>query len=325
MERALERRAPVFVETEAWRWLDADVEPFGLTIERFGDYAVMNAYSARASTERDRWAEALLSLGVRGVYYKHRVRDDLRRIPRERVAPQAPLSGEPAPDPLWVVEQGSCFAVRLGDGLSTGLFLDQRDNRQRIRAMAGGKRVLNLFCYTGSFSVAAGMGGAALVTSVDLSGAVLRRAGENLTRNGLAAAQHRLLRADCVAWVQRAVRRNDEYDLVILDPPSFGSDGSKTWSVERDYFALVRETLRLVASGGTLLCVTNHRGTTEAAFRTGLETAARDARRRLQSVVFPPAPLDCSAPRVANPGGQSVPTSDEAMQGATKSAMLTLS
>lgn len=301
------------------------MDPFGLTIERFGEYAVMNAYSARASTDRDRWAEALLSLGVRGVYYKHRVRDDLRRIPRERVAPQTPLWGELAPDPLWVVEYGSALAVRLGDGLSTGLFLDQRDNRQRIRAMSGGKRVLNLFCYTGSFSVAAGMGGAALVTSVDLSGAVLRRAGENLTRNGLPAAQHRLLRADCVAWVQRAVRRNDEYDVVILDPPSFGSDGSKTWSVERDYFALVRDTLRLVVPGGSLLCVTNHRGTTEAAFRRGLETAASDAGRRLAAVVFPPAPLDCSAPRGPNTRGEPLTSSDEAMQGATKSAMLTLS
>lgn len=306
--------------------MDADADPFGVTIERFGAYAVLNAYSAQGAADRERWGEALLSLGVQGVYYKHRVRDDLRRIPRERVAPPVPLWGDAAPDPLWVVEHGGRFAVRLGDGLSTGLFLDQRDNRQRIRALSAGKRVLNLFCYTGSFSVAAGMGGASRVTSVDLSGSVLRRAGENLERNGLAGVQHRLLRADCVAWVHRAVRRNDEYDVVILDPPSFGSDGSKTWTVERDYFALVRETLRLVAQGGTLLCVTNHRGTTEAVFRSGIESAADEAGRRLTSLVFPSPPLDCRVERPREDASGPVAADAEgAMQGATKSAMLTLS
>lgn len=281
---------------------------------------MLNAYTAKAAAERRQWAEALLRLGVNGVYYKHRVRDDLRRVPREQVAPTTPLVGQPAPEPLLVTEHGLRFEVRLGDGLSTGLFLDQRDNRQRIRALSANKRVLNLFCYTGSFSVAAGMGGAQQVTSVDLAGAVLRRVADNLTHNGLDPAQHRLLRADCVNWVDRALRRGDSYDIVILDPPSFGSNGSKTWSVARDYFSLVEKTLQLVAPGGTALCVTNHRGTSEAAFKRGITDAARSAGRTITSLTLPEAPLDCG-PLDTRASDRS---SNTAGQGATKSAMVRL-
>lgn len=310
LKRALEHRAPVLLDTDAWRWLDADVEPYGVTIERYGDFAVVNAYSSQGAASSERWASALDAAGVVGVYYKHRVRDDLRKVARDSVAPKAPLAGATAPSPLVVHEHGLRFVVRLDDGFSTGLFLDQRDNRQRIRSLAANKRVLNLFCYTGSFSVAAGAGGAAQVTSVDLSGAVLRRVDENLQQNQLPKPQHRLLRADCVAWVTRAVRRGDSYDVVILDPPSFGSDGSKTWAVARDYFRLVTDALALVAPGGTILCVTNHRGTSSEGFRQGLFDAAAAANRTVTDLMLPPPPLDCS--------------SNTGSQGATKSAMVRL-
>lgn len=310
LKRALELRAPVLRDTDAFRWLDADVEPYGVTIERYGAFAVFNAYTDVAATSKDEWALALIRAGVEGVYYKHRVRDDLRRVERGRVAPSEPIAGETAPASLTVSEHGLVFEVRLGDGFSTGLFLDQRDNRQRLRQQAQGKRVLNLFCYTGSFSVATGVGGAVQVTSVDLSAAVLRRVDDNLRLNGLHKEQHRLLRADCVAWVQRAVRRGDQYDLVVLDPPSFGSDGAKTWAVSRDYFQLASQVMTLGAPGATLLCVTNHRGIDGEAFADGVREAASAAKRGVVSLVLPPPPLDCGLQ-----GGS---------QGATKSAMVKL-
>lgn len=299
LRRALELRAPVLLDTTAWRWLDADTESHGVTIERYGDFAVVNAYSEGGAAASRTWADALAAEGVLGVYYKHRVRDDLRKVAREDVAPTTPLVGVAAPTPLVVREYGLKFVVRLDDGFSTGLFLDQRDNRQRIRGLAADKRVLNLFCYTGSFSVAAGVGGAAQVTSVDLSGAVLRRVDENLQQNQQPKSRHRLLRADCVAWVTRAMRRSDSYDLVVLDPPSFGSDGNKTWAVSRDYFKLVADAMTLVTAGGTILCVTNHRGTTPEGFQEGLRHAAVAANRRITDLALPPPPLDCGTGRQA--------------------------
>ncbi len=326
LTRALEKRAPVLRGTDAWRWLDVDAEPHGVTVERYGAYAVLHAYSTQGAAARERWAQALLRLGVSGVYYKYRVRDDLRKVPRAEVAPAEPLWGEAAPDPLLVRENGLSFSVRLGDGFSTGLFLDQRDNRQRIRQLASGKQVLNLFSYTGAFSVAAGAGGAVRVTSVDLSGAVLRRLSDNLENNRLLPTQHRVLRADCVSWVRRAVRRGDVYDVVVLDPPSFGSDGKKTWSVERDYFGLVQDTLGVVAPGGTLLCVTNHRGTSVSTFRGRLEEAVRGAGRTLRALELPAPPLDCR-PQLSTEGRRTFQEAGEggsASQGATKSAMVSI-
>ncbi len=325
LKRALDQRAPVLRGTDAWRWLDVDAEPHGVTIERYGPYAVVHAYTTQGAAARERWAQALLRLGVNGVYYKHRLRDDLRKVQRAEVAPTEPLLGEAAPDPLLVRENGLSFAVRLGDGFSTGLFLDQRDNRQRIRELASGKHVLNLFCYTGAFSVAAGAGGAGRVTSVDLSGAVLRRLSDNLKHNRLLPTQHRLLRADCVSWVRRAIRRGDVYDLVVLDPPSFGSDGKKTWSVDRDYFELVEDTLGVVAPGGTILCVTNHRGTSLSTFRGRLEEAVRGAGRTLRALELPPPPPDCRTHSIITETRGKLHEVGEvgaASQGATKSAMV---
>lgn len=311
LETALVKRAPVAANTNAWRWVDDEVDGFGVTIERYGDFAVVFASNDRGAQEASAWADALLHCGIRGVYLKQRVRADLRRVPRGLISGQHPLRGEAAPPEFTVVEHGLHYHVRLTDGLSTGLFLDQRDNRQRVRAMAAGKHVLNLFAYTCSFSIAAGAGDAARVTSVDLSGAVLRRGEANLRANGLPVAQHRLLKDDCVKWVARACRRGDKFDLVIVDPPSFGSHGSESFSVERDYASMVTNAAALVRSGGTLLCVTNHRPTTLTLLKNTLEHAALAAGAHIESLETPEPPLDC-APRTGQPA-------------ATKSAFVRLS
>lgn len=300
LETALAKRAPVTANTNAWRWADDEVEGFGVTIERYGDFAVVLASNERGVQQAEAWADALLRCGVRGVYLKQRLRADLRRVPRRLIAGQEPLRGDAAPPEFTVIEHGLQYHVRLTDGLSTGLFLDQRDNRQRVRAMASGKHVLNLFAYTCSFSVAAGRGGAERVTSVDLSGAVLRRGEANLRVNDLPVEQHRLLKDDCVKWVARARRRGDKFDIVVLDPPSFGSHGSDSFSVERDYAALVADAVALVRSGGTLLCVTNHRPTTLTALKHIIADAAAAAAARIDSLETPEPPLDC-VPRAGQP------------------------
>jgi len=285
----------VALVTDAYRLLDdrADGLP-GVIVDRYADFAVLSLFSAEAAAEAPALAEALVGAGMRGVYVKRRVRTDLRRIPKEELSPEVPLLGDPAPSDLVVTENGMQFHVDPAGGLSTGLFTDQRDTRAWVRASAGGARVLNLFAYTCSFTVAAALGGASATTSVDLSQRALARGHANLVLNGVAGAPHRLLRGDALSFVKRARRRNDRFDLVVLDPPSFGTHRRGTFSVERDYRRVTEDALGLLAPGGRLLAVTNHLGTSRADLHTLIHGAAAAARVRLDAIRDFSVPADHS-------------------------------
>jgi 23S rRNA (cytosine1962-C5)-methyltransferase len=161
--------------------------------------------------------DGVFSLGVRGVYLKvHPKQSNTLIDPRsESLAPSGPVRGEPAPDPLVIHESGLAYRVRLGDGLKTGIFLDQRENRRRVRELARGKHVLNLFAYTCGFTVAAAAGGALSSVSVDASKGALERGKENLEENGLFSPAHALVDDDVFSWLKFAGKRNERYDLVV--------------------------------------------------------------------------------------------------------------
>jgi 23S rRNA (cytosine1962-C5)-methyltransferase len=182
------------------------------------------------------------------------------------------------------VHEGSLQVLcELGDGLSTGLFVDQRDNRQKVRELAGGRQVLNLFSYTCSFSVAAALGGAAKVTSVDLGGRALERGKANFAANGLDPTAHDFVQGDAVRFVRGAVKHGRRFDLIVLDPPSFGSVGRATFRFERDIGGVMADCLRLLTPGGTLLCVTNHKKTSQQGLRRLVLQAAEQARIQVQA------------------------------------------
>ncbi len=269
----------------------------GVTVDRYGAYAVLAVASDEAEQQAQAIADCLVEQGARGVYLKRREKRDLRRAEPLEVAPVTPLAGDAGPSPLPVTEHGMQILCELADGSSTGLFLDQRDNRKKVREAATGKQVLNLFSYCCSFSVAAALGGAARVTSVDVGGRALERGKANFSANGLDPAQHEFVQSDAVRFVRGAVKHNRKLDLIVLDPPSFGTVGRATFKFDRDIVGLMADCLRLLTPGGTLLCVTNHKKTSPAAFRRYLQTAAGQARcdvkiKELQSQLDYPDALD---------------------------------
>jgi 23S rRNA (guanine2445-N2)-methyltransferase / 23S rRNA (guanine2069-N7)-methyltransferase len=158
------------------------------------------------------------------------------------------------------VTEGNCrFWVNFTDYLDTGLFLDHRPTRLLVQQLAAGKRFLNLFAYTGSATVHALKGGAASSLTVDMSRTYLDWAQRNLALNGFQIDdRHRLLQADCLAWLEQA---EGSFDLIFLDPPSFSNSKSMTgtFDVQRDHVALLRQALGLLAEGGVLLFSNNLR------------------------------------------------------------------
>jgi 23S rRNA (guanine2445-N2)-methyltransferase / 23S rRNA (guanine2069-N7)-methyltransferase len=159
----------------------------------------------------------------------------------------------------YIAEAGLKFRVNFADYLDTGLFLDHRITRARLRDSARGKRFLNLFAYTGTATVYAAAGGATSTTTVDLSRTYLDWAQRNLSINGFHGKQHEIVQADCREWLQASATQDARYDLVFLDPPTFSNSKRMegVLDIERDHGALIDACVRLLAPGGLLVFSTN--------------------------------------------------------------------
>jgi 23S rRNA (cytosine1962-C5)-methyltransferase len=270
-----------------------------LAVDVYGDWLVAQLYGEAGvwadRPRRDRVLERLFALGARGVYLKVRPKqaNTLVDTRREDLAPRAPVRGDAAPDEFAVREDGVPYLVRLGDGLSTGIFLDQRANRRRVRELAAGASVANLFAYTCAFSVVAAVGGAWRTVSVDASTAALERGRANMAHAGvLETADHTFVAEDAFAWLRRAAAKRERFDLVILDPPSYSTSKRGRFVARTDYVDLAAAALGVVRPGGRLLACSSHRGIGHARFRRILFDAARAARRDVTQVKDMPDPLD---------------------------------
>lgn len=160
-----------------------------------------------------------------------------------------------------IEEAGLRFFVNLEAYLDTGLFLDHRALRAIVRTRAAGRRVLNLFAYTGSFTVYAAAGGAVASDTVDLSNTYIDWAARNFALNGLDARRHALVRADVLDWLLQARAEQRRYDLIVLDPPAFSNSKAmdRTLDTQRDHVELVASARELLAPGGELYFSTNLR------------------------------------------------------------------
>ena len=286
-------RAPLVSQTDCYRLVNGEGDGLsGVTIDRYGDFAVLNVFEDEARERARELAAVLVRLGARGVYLKLRVRADLRRLSAAELAPREPIAGDAAPERFLVHENGMAIHVELADGLSSGLFLDQRDNRRRVLGLAGGGRVLNLFSYTGSFGVAAALGGARRVVNVDLSGRALARARDNFEANGLDPNLHAFEQTDAVEFLKRAKRGS--FELVILDPPSFSSQAEGgAFRIDKELGALAERAFSALAAGGSLLAVTNHKKTSQSRLRALVKEAAARAGVPLRQLKDMKSPLDC--------------------------------
>lgn len=172
--------------------------------------------------------------------------------PRGRGTTGQTLVGHSGSQPVLFQENGMQFTADVMAGQKTGFFLDQRDNRAVIRSLSKDRQVLNLFSFSGGFSVAAGLGGALGVTSVDLSPQAIAACNVHWRLNGLPPENHRAVVADCFDWLQQAVRSEQRWSVVICDPPSFSPSQQTRQSALAAYARLAHGTSQLVEPGGLL-------------------------------------------------------------------------
>jgi len=264
------------IDTDAYRLVHgaADRLP-GLFVDRFGDALLVHADSDQILEHHTPALASVFSRSALAVAKLH-PREASRAQYRERL-----LWGE-ARDEVTVTEHGVRYAIRpLGAGLNVGLFLDMRDVRSWVRDAASGKTVLNLFAYTCAFGVAASLGQARRVVNLDLSRGYLAWGQRNYALNELEPKNEDFIYGDAFDWLGRFARRAQQFDVVIVDPPSFSSSRKQSFSVERDYARLVEAAARTVASGGMLLAATNHAAISDSRFDgwfdLGLTQAGRHA------------------------------------------------
>jgi len=227
----------------------------GLTCDVYGDFAVIYAYSRGLVTVGRLCAEALREVvGIKGVVVKVRSRDS---APSQKF--KQDVVGETPPDALVVQADGARFEVHLMAALNVGLFTDMRLHRIGLARYARGRKVLNEFSYTGSLSVAAALAGAKSVTSVDLAGGVQKWARENFRLNGINEAPHRFFDEDMSAYLKRAAREGERFDMAIVDPPTVSAARAAAWTMKRDYPELIERTVALLEPDSLLWLSANMR------------------------------------------------------------------
>ena len=167
------------------------------------------------------------------------------------------VSGKEIPGDFFVTENGIKFNISFLEGGGTGLFLDQRDNRKKIRALANKKEVLNCFCYTSSFSIYAILGGAISTTNIDLSKKAIESSKKNFLLNQLDVNDHEFIVGDVWEWLRRFQKKGRTFDVIIIDPPSFSTSKTTVFTAEKDIPGLIGAGLNILREDGILAFSTN--------------------------------------------------------------------
>ena len=242
-----------------YRLYDADLPDYAVAIDRYDNFIHVQEYAPPKKIDPQKAVERLtevldhlpqlLAVPEKNIVVKMRQ----KQKGKQQYNAQSQLKQR------FVVEEGGGqFWINLSDYLDTGLFLDHRITRQMVADCSAGKKVLNLFAYTGSVTVYAAIGGAASTTTVDLSNTYLQWAQDNMALNGFEEDHHHFIRADCLQWLQQD---NEQYDLIFLDPPTFSNSSrmDKVLDIQRDHSWLIQQAMKRLAPEGKLFFSTNKR------------------------------------------------------------------
>ncbi|MDX6022753.1 bifunctional 23S rRNA (guanine(2069)-N(7))-methyltransferase RlmK/23S rRNA (guanine(2445)-N(2))-methyltransferase RlmL [Scandinavium sp. V105_16] len=245
---------------ECYRVYDADLPEYNVAVDRYGEWVVVQEYAPPKTVDATKARQRLFdviaaTISVMGIAANRLV---LKTRERQKGKNQYEKMSEKG-EFMQVSEYNARLWVNLTDYLDTGLFLDHRIARRMLGQMSKGKDFLNLFSYTGSASVHAGLGGARSTTTVDMSRTYLEWAERNLRLNGLTGRPHRLLQADVLGWLRDA---DEQFDLIFIDPPTFSNSKrmEDTFDVQRDHLKLMADLKRLLRKGGTIMFSNNKRG-----------------------------------------------------------------
>ena len=245
---------------ECYRLYDADLPEYNVAIDRYGEWVVVQEYAPPKTVDAHKARQRLFdiiaaTISVLGIAPNKLV---LKTRERQKGKNQYQKMAEKG-DFLEVQEYNARLWVNLTDYLDTGLFLDHRIARRMLGQMSKGKDFLNLFAYTGSASVHAGLGGARSTTTVDMSRTYLEWAERNLRLNGLTGRAHRLMQADVLGWLRES---DEQFDLIFIDPPTFSNSKrmEDAFDVQRDHLRLMTDLKRLLRKGGTIMFSNNKRG-----------------------------------------------------------------
>ena len=278
--------------TDAYRLIHADADGFpGIHVDAYAGYLVLNVARPEAIEAAPALEEALSALDPLGIIRKLRHEEQGRGKVKDSVS-----SGKAPPDTLAVKEEGIPFEVELRGGFHTGLFMDLREERRRLRGLAAGRRVLNTFAYTGAFSVAAALGGAEEVTTVDVVAKAIERARRNFRLSGIEPEKHRFARMDTLEYLRMAGRRGWSFGAIVLDPPTFAAFRGGTWSAKTGYADLLRLTIPLLERGGLLWAIANTESLPAERFEGALAKSFAAAKREARTLAVGGLPPDYPTP-----------------------------
>ncbi|MEO4051851.1 class I SAM-dependent rRNA methyltransferase [Solibacillus sp. CAU 1738] len=296
IREAAEKRADFYAseDTTAFRIFNGEGDGIGgLTIDIFNGFYMVSWYSEGIYSFREDVYTALAEVvNARGVYEKKRFNVNGQYVEQDDY-----VSGEVGEFPLIIQENGMNFAVDLNDGAMTGIFLDQRNVRKALRDNYSlDKTVLNTFSYTGAFSVAAALGGAVSTTSVDLAKRSLPKTIEQFAVNGIDYESQDIKVMNVFDYFSYAARHGLQFDVVVLDPPSFARTKKMTFSTAKDYPKLLKDAIAITADKGVIIASTNNASFNMKKFKTFIDKAFKDSNKRYKILEQHQLPEDFRTP-----------------------------